>query len=75
MTNDDNVINAYILSKVISGENVVSIVTGANTENTLSIDKNDWLEKNMKIEGRIRMNKIYSTDGETDTRILIFKID
>lgn len=75
LTNDDNVINTYILSKVISGENVVSIVTGANTENTLGIDKNDWLEKNMKIEGRIRMNKIYSTDGETDTRILIFKID
>ena len=72
LTNDDNAINLYIMSKLNAGEKVISFVTGPNTENSLSIDKGDWLEKNIKFEGSTRMNRIFSSNGINDTRILIF---
>ena len=72
---NDAIINAYIMAKLNAGENVVSIVTGPNTQNTLSIDNGDWLEKNIKYEGSTRMNRIFSSDGINDTRILIFSFE
>ena len=75
ITANDTTINAYIMNKLNNGEKVISIVTGPNTENTLSIDRGDWLEKNINFEGSTRMNKIFSSDGQNDTRILIFSFE
>lgn len=75
LTNDDNAINIYILNKLQAGEKIISFVTGPNSENTLSIDKGDWLEKNIKKEGRTKMSRIFSSDGVNDVRILIFDFE
>lgn len=73
LDNDDLKINTYILTKLNSGENVISIVTGANTKNLFTIDTDHWMKDYLNINGRCSMQKIYSSDGKTDTRILVFK--
>ena len=64
----------YILSHLIAGENVISVVTGPNTQNMLSIDMGNWLKEYVKIPGKVSMQRVFSSDGEYDTRILVFKI-
>lgn len=70
--NDLEVTN-YILTHLAAGENVISVVTGPNTQNMLSIDTGNWLKEYIKIPGSVRMQRIFSSDGKFDTRILIFK--
>ena len=72
-SNDDNIINMYILSKVAAGERVIVLVTSAGTQNKLSIDKGDWLQNNINIQGKTSLNKIFANDGTYDIRILVFK--
>ena len=72
-SNDDAIINTYILSKVAAGEKIIVLVTGAGTQNKLSVDKADWLQNNINIPGKTSLNKIFSSDGTYDTRILVFK--
>ena len=72
---DDTIINAYILSKIAAGEKVIMFVTDAGTQNALSIDKSDWLQNNINVVGRTRLNKIFSSDGIYDTRILVFTFE
>ena len=70
--NDLEVTN-YILTHIALGENVITVVTGPNTQNNLSVDNGHWLKDYVKIEGKISMQRIFSSDGKLDTRILIFK--
>ncbi len=73
-SNDTNV-TEYVLKRLALGEKVIAFVTNAGTENRLSIDKSDWLQNNINIPGKTRLNKIFSTDGIYDTRILIFSFE
>lgn len=75
ITVDDTNVTAYVLGRLALGEKVISFVTNAGTENALSIDKSDWLQNNINIPGKTRLNKIFSTDGIYDTRILIFSFE
>ena len=72
-SNNDIEITAYILNHLVAGENVITIVTGPNTQNTFSVDTGEWLKKNISIQGKCSMQRIFSSDGKLDTRILIFK--
>ena len=69
---DDATLNAYILTRYALGDRVITFVTGPNTENTYSIDGDNWLKNYMHIEGRISLHRIFLNDGTYDTRILIF---
>lgn len=71
---NDLEVTTYILTHLVAGENVVTVVTGPNTQNKLSIDTGNWLKEYVKIPGSVRMQRIFSSDGEFDTRILIFKL-
>lgn len=70
---NDLEVTTYILTHLVAGENVISVVTGPNTQNMLSIDTGNWLKEYVKIPANISMQRIFSSDGEFDTRILIFK--
>lgn len=70
---NDLEVTTYILTNLIAGENVISVVTGPNTQNMLSIDTGNWLKEYVKIPGKVSMQRVFSSDGEYDTRILIFK--
>ena len=70
---NDLEVTTYILTHLVAGENVISVVTGPNTQNMLSIDTGNWLKEYVKIPGNISMQRIFSSDGKFDTRILIFK--
>ena len=70
---NDIEMTTYILSHLVAGEKVVTVVTGPNTQNKFSIDNGHWLEDYVKIEGRCSMQRVFSSDGKFDTRILIFK--
>ena len=70
--NNDLEITNYILSKLKDGINVITIVTPPNSQNIFSIDSSDWLKENVKIYGKSTMKKVFSSDGEYDTRILVF---
>lgn len=70
--NDQDVTN-YILTRLTVGENVVTVVTEPNTQNAFSIDTGHWLNDYIKIDGRCSLQRIFSTDGVFDTRILILK--
>lgn len=72
---DDANVTAYVLGRLALGEKVISFVTNTGTENVLSIDKSDWLQNNINIPGKTRLNKIFSTDGVYDTRILVFSFE
>lgn len=72
-SNNDMEITNYILTHLALGENVITIVTGPNTQNKFSIDSGNWLNNYITIPGRTSMQKVFSTDGKLDTRILIFK--
>ena len=72
-SNNDMEITNYILSHLALGENVITVVTGPNTQNKFSIDSGNWLNNYITIPGRISMQRVFSTDGKLDTRILIFK--
>lgn len=72
ISNSDLEITNYILSQIASGKNIITIVTGPNTQNAFSIDKGDWMEKNLHYNGHCTMNRIFASDGKFDTRILIF---
>ena len=63
------------MSKIAAGEKVIMFVTDAGTQNALSIDKSDWLQNNINVVGRTRLNKIFSSDGIYDTRILVFTFE
>ena len=69
---DDATLNAYILTRYALGDRVITFVTGPNTENTYSIDGDNWIKNYMHIEGRISLHRIFLNDGTYDTRILIF---
>jgi phosphotransferase system HPr-like phosphotransfer protein len=71
---NDAEITTYILTHLAMGENVVTVVTGPGTQNRFSIDSGNWLKDYVSIPGRVSMQRIFSSDGEFDTRILIFKI-
>lgn len=71
---NDLEVTTYILTHLVAGENVVTVVTGPNTQNKLSIDTGNWLKEYVKIPGKVSMQRIFSSDGEFDTRILIFKL-
>ena len=71
---NDLEVTTYILNRLIAGENVISVVTGPNTQNMLSIDTGNWLKEYVKIPGKVSMQRVFSSDGEYDTRILVFKI-
>lgn len=68
-------ITNYILQHLNIGENVITIVTNPNTQNVFSIDSGNWLENNITINKRCTMNRIFSSDGKFDTRVLIFKFE
>lgn len=70
---NDLEVTTYILTHLVAGENVVTVVTGPNTQNKLSIDTGNWLKEYVKIPGKVSMQRIFSSDGKFDTRILIFK--
>ena len=72
---NDLLMNTYIFTKLASGENIIVTVSPSNSRNTFSIDKGDWIEKNLVnvINSRIRMQRVFLSDGNQDTRILIFK--
>ena len=72
--NDLEVTN-YILTNLAAGNRVISVVTGPNTANTLSIDTGHWMEDNLNIQGKIQMQRYFSSDGKYDTRILVFKFE
>ena len=72
-SNNDIEITTYILTHLAAGENVVTVVTGPNTQNQFSIDSGNWLNQYITIPGRCTMQRVFSTDGKLDTRILIFK--
>ena len=72
---NDSLVNQYILNQLLAGETVIIFVTPPNSKDSLSIDGNNWLENNIEILGHIEMQKIYSSDGTQDTRILIFNIE
>lgn len=72
-SNNDLEITNYILTHLALGENVITVVTGPNTQNKFSIDSGNWLNNYITIPGRISMQRVFSTDGKLDTRILIFK--
>ncbi|MBR0039167.1 MAG: hypothetical protein IJP71_04115 [Lachnospiraceae bacterium] len=71
---NDLEVTTYILTHLVAGENVVTVVTGPNTQNKLSIDTGNWLKEYVKIPGKVSMQRIFSSDGKFDTRILIFKL-
>lgn len=72
-SNNDLEITTYILTHLVAGENVVTVVTGPNTQNLFSIDSGTWLNDYITIPGRCTMQRVFSSDGKFDTRILIFK--
>ena len=69
---DDATLNAYILTRYALGDRVITFVTGPNTENLYSIDKDNWLNNNFYFEGKVTLHRIFLSDGTYDTRILIF---
>lgn len=71
-TNNDQAINAYILSKLASGEKVITLVTNAGTQDLFSIDKSGWLQNNINVEGKTSLNRVFLSDGNYDVRVLIF---
>ena len=73
MSGNDLEVTNYILTHLAAGENVITLVTGPNTQNKFSIDSGNWLKEYIKIPGAVSMQRIYSSDGKLDTRILIFK--
>ena len=72
---NDTEVNAYVLNKLSSGEKVIILVTNAGSQNAFSIDKSDWLKNNINIAGKTSLNRIFSSDGTYDTRILIFTFE
>ena len=69
---DDATLNAYIFTRIALGDRVITFVTGPNTENLYSIDRDNWLKNNIHVEGRTNLHRIFLSDGTYDTRILIF---
>lgn len=68
----DDAITEYILKNLMKGNNVITIVSNPDTQNVFSIDKSNWMENNLKLDISCRMNRIYSSDGINDTRVLVF---
>ena len=66
-------VTTYVLTCIAKGENVITVVTGGGTQGKLSIDSGRFIEDYIKIPGRCQMLNIFSSDGEFDTRILVFK--
>ena len=73
LNNNDLEITTYILTNLVAGKNVITFVTGPNTKNMFTIDTDHWMKDYITIPGRCSMQKIYSSDGKYDTRVLIFK--
>ena len=72
-SNNDLELTTYVLTHLVAGEHIVTVVTGPNTQNTFSIDTGHWLNDYLTIPGKCSMQRIFSSDGKLDTRILIFK--
>lgn len=74
ISGNDLEVTTYILEHLARGENVITVVTGPGTQNSLSIDTGNWLKDYVKIPGKVSMQRVFSSDGKYDTRILVFKI-
>ena len=72
MSGNDLEVTNYILTHLAAGENVITLVTAPNSQNKFSIDSGNWLKEYIKIPGSVRMQRIFSSDGKFDTRILVF---
>lgn len=72
-SNNDLELTTYVLAHLAAGEYIITVVTGPNTQNTFSIDTGHWLNDYLTIPGKCSMQRIFSSDGKQDTRILIFK--
>lgn len=72
-SNNDLELTTYVLTHLAAGEYIITVVTGPNTQNTFSIDTGHWLNDYLTIPGKCSMQRIFSSDGKLDTRILIFK--
>ncbi|MBR1454110.1 MAG: hypothetical protein IJ593_05655, partial [Lachnospiraceae bacterium] len=73
LSGNDLEVTTYILTHLAMGESVITVVTGPNTQGKLSVDTGHWMQDYITIPGKINMQRVFSSDGEFDTRILIFK--
>ena len=74
-SNNDLELTTYVLTHLAAGEYIITVVTGPNTQNAFSIDTGHWLNDYLTIPGKCSMQRIFSSDGKLDTRILIFKFE
>ena len=71
-SNNDLEITNYILTKLALGENIVTVVTGSNTQNSFAIDTGHFLDDYINVPMKLSMHRFFSSDGVYDTRILVF---